>query len=168
MTQTSQSKKQPPNRSLLRKQVSRLVAIQAWYARHYSETELAETVSGWVDELIEANSAAEAAGDSELLANVPPERALLHTLLESALEHENATDELIETSMGERWKVERTGPLLMAILHIASAELHARPEKKEAVIIHEYVTLASEFYDESEVGFVNGILAKMTTRIRHG
>lgn len=162
----TKTKKKQPNESLRRKQASRLAAVQALYARHFSDVEAADTVDAWADDIVEKSRHAVKTGDAEMGFEAVPERALLLNLLESALAHEAAIDEWIRETTGERWETGRTGPLLSAILHIGVAELKARPDKDAGLIISEYVAITEQFFDDGEVGFVNGILAGIAQKIR--
>lgn len=160
------AKKNAPNRSLRRKQAARLAAIRALYAEHFGNTESASTIDAWADRLIAEQQDAIRNDDAETAFSEAPERAMLVTLLESARQHESAAQELIAGSMGEKWNAERMGPLLRAILHIAIAELMAKKDKNASIIISEYVLLTEAYFDDSEVSFVNGILAAIAKKLR--
>lgn len=159
-------KKPAPNRSLRRKQAARLAAIRALYAEHFNDEELGLTVDAWADRLIADQQEAARNDDEETAFSEAPERAMLVTLLESAQQHESAAGELIAASMGEKWSAERMGPLLESILRIAVAELMAKKDKNASIIISEYVLLTEAYFDDSEVGFVNGILAAIAKKLR--
>lgn len=160
------AKKPAPNRSLRRKQAARLVAIRALYAEHFNHEGLDMTIEAWADSLIADVKDATSNNDEETSYAEAPERAMLVALLESAQEHDSAIEELIETSVGEKWDSDRMGPLLNAIVHIASAELLAKKDKNPSIIISEYVMLTEAYFDDSEVSFVNGILATIAKKIR--
>jgi N utilization substance protein B len=166
MAETSKANKKPaPNRSLRRKQASRLIAIRALYSKHFNENEAPQTIDALADELIASHQQASLA-DDETAFSEAPERAMLMTLLESAQQHETAAIALINESMGEKWGSERMGPLLEAILRIAIAELMAKKDRNLAIIISEYVLLTEAYFDDAEVGFVNGILATIAKKLR--
>jgi transcription antitermination protein NusB len=160
-------KKPAPNRSLRRKQAARLIAIRALYAECFNEDELGLTVEAWADRLIADQQAAIARNDEETGFKEAPERAMLVTLLESAQQHDSACEELILTSLGEKWGADRLGPLLESILRIAVAELMAKKDKNPGIIISEYVLLTEAYFDDAEVGFVNGILATIAKKLRN-
>lgn len=165
MAEAKTQKKPAPNRSLRRKQAARLAAIRALFAGHFNPQE-GQTIEALADELMATQQEAQAADDAETAFAELPERAMLVTLLESAQLHEPATAELIRDSMGEKWKAERMGPLLEAILRIAVAELMAKKDKNPGIVISEYVLLTEAYFDDAEVGFVNGILATMAKKLR--
>ena len=159
-------KKPAPNRSLRRKQAARLVAIRALYAEHFNDDEHSLTVDAWADKLIAAQQEAIHNDDEETAFSEAPERAMLVTLLESAGQHESVADELIAATMGEKWNAERMGPLLESILRVAIAELMAKKDRNASIIISEYVLLTEAYFDDSEVSFVNGILASIAKKLR--
>ena len=70
-------------------------------------------------------------------------------------------DEKIEKHLGESWKLNRLGPVLHCILRAGVFELLHFNDTPLKVIINEYVNVTRGFYDEKEVGFVNGILDKI-------
>lgn len=160
------AKKPAPNRSLRRKQAARLIAIRAHYAEHFNTSENTRTIEAWADSLIAAQQEAIHNDDDETAFSEAPERAMLVALLESAQQHESATDELIAGAMGEKWSSERMGPLLESILRIAVAELLAKKDRNASIIISEYVLLTEAYFDDSEVSFVNGILATIAKKLR--
>lgn len=166
MSAPVQKKKPAANRSLRRKQAARLCAIRALYATHFNPAADAITVDAWADSLIASQQQAIALDDAETAFTEAPERAMLVTLLESAQLHESAADELLATSVGEKWGTERMGPLLQAILRVAIAELMAKKDRHASIVISEYVLLTEAYFDDTEVGFVNGILATIAKKLR--
>lgn len=154
------------NPSLLRKHASRIAAVHALYSRNFTDAKTPETVHGWVDAVLEMAKFDLQSDEEERRFDVAPERALLLTLLESAMDHETAVTEKIETAMGEKWQADRTGPLLSAILHTAVAEMLARPDKNPTIIISEYVTITERYFDDGEIGFVNGILSTIANGLK--
>lgn len=164
--QNQQAKKPAPNRSLRRKQAARLAAIRALYAECFNEDGLELTIDAWADQLIANQQNAAASNDEETAFSETPERAMLITLLESAQQHDSAAEELMSTTMGEKWGTDRMGPLLESILRIAIAELMAKKDRNANIIISEYVQLTESYFDDAEVGFVNGILAAIAKKLR--
>lgn len=163
---TNAAKKPAPNRSLRRKQAARLIAIRALFAECFNDEPLDLTIEAWADQLIASHQEAATSNDEETAFSETPERAMLVTLLESAQQHDSAAEELISESMGEKWGADRMGPLLESILRIAIAELMAKKDRNAAIIISEYVLLTEAYFDDAEVGFVNGILATIAKKLR--
>lgn len=160
------AKKPAPNRSLRRKQAARLVAIRALFAECFNDEGHNLTIEAWADQLIANQQEASLNNDEETAFKEAPERAMLVTLLESAQQHDSAAEELMRNSMGEKWGTDRMGPLLESILRIAIAELMAKKDRNANIIISEYVQLTEAYFDDAEVGFVNGILATIAKKLR--
>ncbi|MCH2547620.1 MAG: hypothetical protein MK052_08435 [Alphaproteobacteria bacterium] len=161
------AKKPAPNRSLRRKQAARLLAIRALYAGHFNTDPHTPTIEDWVDQLIADYQQASGNADDETTFSETPERAMLVTLLQSAQSHESSSTELLQASIGDKWNSERMGPLLESILRIAIAELLAKKDRNASIIISEYVLLTEAYFDDAEVGFVNGILASKAKKHPH-
>jgi N utilization substance protein B len=75
-------------------------------------------------------------------------------------------DKKIESHLGDEWKLERLGPVIRSILRAAIYELMKYTDTPFKVIINEYVNITRSFFDEKEVGFVNGILDKISHEVR--
>lgn len=74
----------------------------------------------------------------------------------------------IEENISDGWNLERLGPVLRSILRAAIYELMYFSDTPFKVIINEYVNITKTFFDEKEVGFVNGILDKISHLVRSG
>lgn len=159
------AKPKPQNRSLRRKHASRIAAVQALYAEHYTERDDV-TLDAWVDGILSEHEEQAATGDDEIALADLPERALLLTLLESVEQHETAINTLIETSMSDSWSFERLGPLMRALLTIGIAEMMAKPDRAKEIIITEYVSLAEEYFDKDEISFIHAILDTIAHKLR--
>ncbi len=64
------------------------------------------------------------------------------------------------------FNMERLGAVMRALLRAGVYELMAFTDVPVKVVISEYVTLARSFFSESETGFVNGILDKISREVR--
>lgn len=155
-----------PNKSIRRKSAARFSAIRALYAQHFESQKNSLTIDAWVDVILAQEQQSIEADDEEVALTDAPERAMLVSLLESERQHHAAIATYIRESMGEKWAPERMGPLLEAILHIAVAELLAKPDRSAIIIINEYIGLTQAYFEDNEVGFINGILATIARKIR--
>jgi N utilization substance protein B len=75
-------------------------------------------------------------------------------------------DALIETKLGEQWKIGRLDKTMLQILRAGTYELLARAEIATASIINEYVDVAHAFFDEKDAKFVNGLLDAVAKDMR--
>lgn len=141
-----------PNKSLREKSAARLAAAQILYSaalRH---------------EPVDVKCIMEDYGD--YMGKVRPNMALLHKLLEGVATHGTRLESWLDKTLTGTWKKERMSPLMLAILRLAIFEL-ADSQTAAPVIVSEYVTLASQFFNEQETGFVNAALNSIAVELRH-
>jgi transcription antitermination protein NusB len=67
-------------------------------------------------------------------------------------------DALIESKLGEQWKLHRLDKTMLQILRCGTYELIARLDVPTASVIGEYIDVAHAFFDEKDAKFVNGLL----------
>jgi len=67
-------------------------------------------------------------------------------------------NEIIESKLSEKWKLDRLDITMRQILRAGVYELIARADVPTAAVINEYVDVAHAFFDEAEAKFVNGLL----------
>src|SRR3990167_7734440 len=85
-------------------------------------------------------------------------------LVEGAWNQHTKSDEIISGALKEGWNLERIEPVTRAILRAALFEL-SETKTPPAVIIDEYLNITHRFFDETEVGFVNGVLNTIAKKI---
>jgi transcription antitermination protein NusB len=90
-----------------------------------------------------------------------PNKKFVEKLLQAAISKLGEIDEAIEGSASNSSAIERMNMLMLSLLRCAIAELKYfdTPFK---VAIKEYVKIASSFFNDSEVSFVNGVLDKIS------
>lgn len=74
-------------------------------------------------------------------------------------------DAMVESKLGEQWKIGRIDKTMLQILRAGTYELIARPDVPVATVIAEYIDVAHAFFDAKDAKFVNGLLdsvAKVT------
>jgi transcription antitermination protein NusB len=67
-------------------------------------------------------------------------------------------DLIIESKLGEQWKIGRLDKTMLQILRAGIYEIIARPDVPTATVITEYVDVAHAFFDEKDAKFANGLL----------
>ncbi|MEP7350001.1 MAG: transcription antitermination factor NusB [Sphingorhabdus sp.] len=67
-------------------------------------------------------------------------------------------DGLIESKLGEQWKIGRLDKTMLQILRAGTYELIARADVPTATVINEYMDVAHAFFDAKDAKFVNGLL----------
>ena len=74
---------------------------------------------------------------------------------------------LIEECLTKEWMLERVDPTMQAIISLAIYELINFPTTPVNVVINEYVSIARLYLDDSNTGFVNGVLDKLGKKLRN-
>ena len=155
--------KQRTNRSS-----SRLAAVQALYEYGFGE----KTIDQIAREFMNGDIGAEVIeekddfGTEEFAPVMPAEPTLFSGILASYAENADHINEMIKSSLAADWTEDRVEKTLKAILQAGIAELLAFPETPVAVILKEYVDLASCFYDGAEIRVTNGILSNIAKALR--
>jgi N utilization substance protein B len=94
------------------------------------------------------------------------DQEFLIELIRGVFENQQIVDEKIKSKLNDAWKLERLGPVLVSILRTATFEIMHYSDTHLKVIINEYVNITRSFFDEKEVGFVNGVLDKIGHEVR--
>lgn len=76
-------------------------------------------------------------------------------------EHIVELDEKISEA-AENWKITRISRVSLAVLRLCSFELIYMPQTGREISINEALELTRKYDDEKAVGFVNGVLGKIT------
>jgi transcription antitermination factor NusB len=75
-------------------------------------------------------------------------------------------DNYIKNNLKQGWTVYRLNPLIRAILRCGTYELlHGMP-KDCKIIVNEYVGVATAFFEDQKIGFVNGVLDSINKQIQ--
>ena len=83
------------------------------------------------------------------------------------VDRQSDIDTAIAAHLSKKWSLKRLDVTLRAIMRAASYEIMRRPDVPALVIIDEYVSIASDFFDDGkEPGFVNAALEKLAKQVR--
>ncbi len=74
---------------------------------------------------------------------------------------------LIEECLTKEWMLERLDPTMQAVISLAIYEFINFPTTPVNVVINEYVSIARLYFDDSNTGFVNGVLDKLGKKLRN-
>ena len=80
--------------------------------------------------------------------------------------NEDKIIKIIECNLSDNWLVERLDLTMKAIISLAIYELINYKDTPLQVIINEYVSIANQYLDQSNTGFINGILDNIAKNIR--
>ena len=81
-------------------------------------------------------------------------------------QNEKKITKIIESNLSENWLIDRVDLTMKAIISLAIYELMSYENIPLQVIINEYVSIANQYLDKSNTGFINGILDNIAKNIR--
>lgn len=137
---------------------ARLYAVQALFQMEHS----GQTVEAVRREFLDHRFGATYEGVEMLDGDMD----LFARLLDDAVNHQAAIDQLTDRALVARWPLGRIDPTLRALFRAAAAELRDT-QTPPKVIITEYVDVARAFFPEGkEAKFVNAVLDHMAREAR--
>ena len=136
-----------------------------------NQTNLENPKDVFVDDLIKLND-----GDQVFWAIIQKklrnclfakiDNKLFNKIVQGVQENETKIKSVIEKSLSDNWLYDRIDPTMRAIISLGVYELFFCLNTPHKVIIDEYVSIAGMFFNESNTGFVNGILDNLSKIIR--
>ena len=81
-------------------------------------------------------------------------------------QNEKEITKMIECNLSENWLIDRVDLTMKAIISLAIYELMSYENIPLQIIINEYVSIANQYLDKSNTGFINGILDNIAKNIR--
>lgn len=94
------------------------------------------------------------------------DEAFFTELLNGTVENQSVIDPAIISKLSEKWKLSRLDKTLRAIMRCGAYEIMFCPDIPAIVIIDEYVSLTSHFFDDKETRFVNAALENLAKEKR--
>lgn len=88
------------------------------------------------------------------------------SIISGVVDRQEEVDANIAAHLSEKWSLKRIDITLRAIMRAATFEIMGRPDVPALVIIDEYVSIASDFFEGGEPAFVNGSLDKIAKKVR--
>ncbi|MGV6847723.1 MAG: transcription antitermination factor NusB [Marinibacterium sp.] len=156
MTQTPAKPAQPKRRDM--RSAARLYAVQALFQMEQS----GQTSDHVVREFLDHRFGAVYEGDEMIEGDVD----LFRTLVEAAVNHQAAIDQMTDRALVAKWPIARIDPTLRGLFRAAGAELTGM-DTPPKVVIKEFVDVAGAFFPEGrEAGFVNAVLDHMAREAR--
>lgn len=137
---------------------ARLAAVQALYQIEISKSAAKVVIAEFIDhrlsEIIDDDQYSKADRD-------------FFTDIVIGVEERNAEiDDYISGALSAEWTLERIESVARAVLRAGTYEIIARPDVPTSVIINEYIDLTKAFFEDNKPGFVNGVLDKLSRKIR--
>lgn len=143
-----------------KKTLARLAAVQAIYSddiriQDRSCAKLAIDLISFYSEKLELIYSK---FDSQIL--VPDEKHFTN-LINKTIEYKSEIDENIDKFLIGDWSLKKLSGILRSLIRVAVCELKYFPNVPPKVSINEFTNISREFFNESEIGFVNSILDKI-------
>jgi|TARA_R110001606_G_scaffold26437_2_gene85320 transcription antitermination protein NusB len=139
---------------------ARLAAVQALYEMEQTEKSAKATIRAFMEDRLGIGP------DERPVEEADPD--LFKSILNAVVAHQVAIDTAILARLADGWKLTRLDSTTRAILRAGAAEFIAHQELSSAVILDEYVSLAYDFFDETEAKFVNAVLQNVGQDLRAG
>lgn len=98
--------------------------------------------------------------------NTPsPDFKFLTKLAEGFAPEQAAVQLRLTEQMAKGRALTRVSPMMQSLLEAGAYELIYYPETKAKIVLDEYVGIAAEFFDNPELGFVNGVLQELSNAL---
>ena len=88
-------------------------------------------------------------------------------LVNAVFSNKDIIDASLSNFLESNWSIERMDPTITNILRCAYIEFKNYSSVPSKVVINEYTNIASSFFNEPEVNFVNGVLDKVSHKYRN-
>ena len=88
-------------------------------------------------------------------------------LVNAVFSNKDIIDASLSSFLESDWSIERMDPTITNILRCAYIEFKNYSNVPSKVVINEYTNIASSFFNEPEVNFVNGVLDKVSHKYRN-
>ena len=135
---------------------SRKIAVQAVFQFFFSKQDINLILEEFCIYRIKENIRSKSKYDIDFLKKI----------VVGVQENEKKIISLIECNLSQDWLINRLDPTMQAIISLAIYELINCKDIPLKVIINEYVSIARQYLDDGNIGFVNGILDNLAKKIR--
>jgi N utilization substance protein B len=129
---------------------ARILALQAIFQHVFVNQELSKVRDEFLKYYVKQHDA---------------DKKILTTILDDVALNQERYEELVATNLNEKWTYDRIGLVEKALLIAAISEL-SLGKAPTNVIINEYINISKGYFNEKEVGFINGILDNLAKKIR--
>lgn len=137
---------------------ARLAAVQALYAMEQTGKSARETIRAFMEDKLGIGP------NEEPVEEADPD--LFKSIVNSVVDNQAAIDKAILKRLASGWKLTRLDATMRALLRAGAGEFIAHQELSHAVIMDEYVSLAHDFFEESEAKFANAVLDNVGRDLR--
>ncbi|MCR9139204.1 MAG: transcription antitermination factor NusB [Alphaproteobacteria bacterium] len=137
---------------------ARLAAVQALYQMDIGGTGMLEVVNEYEMHRL----GKELDGDLYRQADAD----WFRSIVSGVVGQQRELDPLIRSSLTDDWPLSRLDSTLRAILRAGAYELARRKDVPVAVIVTEYMDVASAFFEDDEPKLVNAVLDRLAGKLR--
>lgn len=137
---------------------ARLAAVQALYQMDIAGAPLADVLAEY--EVYRLGR--EIDGDTYLKADP----AWFRSIVSGVVHDQKTLDPQISGAISDGWTLSRLDSTLRAILRAGTFEIVSRKDVPTAVIVSEYVEIATAFFDGDEGKLVNAVLDRIARQVR--
>lgn len=139
--------------------VSRLMAIQALYGQEQTGDSIESIVSDFITSNFKKEGVA---------PGMPtPDEALFKHLVLGTASKIKELDPIIEKHIERDWGTERLSIVMRNLLRLSTFEIIHELLTPSPVLLDQYIEIAKEFFPQSDVSFVNGLLNNIAREVRH-
>ena len=160
--------------SIKRNNTSRLLFAQAIYGEFLGVN--IHSAEAWVEQYQQDQLAHQQDPETEqdeqsdevfqLRAETPPDARFLRKLLRGWLEEKNAVEKVLTTQLAcKKRPYERLSHMIRAVLCAGAYEM-VHSSVRPQVVLSEYTDIAGGFFDEPELGFINGTLQELANTLQ--
>ena len=135
---------------------TRKIAVQAVFQFFFSKEDINKILEEFCDYRIKEFKNYKKKYDTDFLKKV----------VVGVQKNEKKITKMIESNLSENWLIDRVDLTMKAIISLAIYELISYENIPLQVIINEYVSIANQYLDKSNTGFINGILDNIAKNIR--
>jgi len=137
---------------------ARLAAVQALYEMEQTDKSARATIRDFMEDRLGLGP------DGTPIEDADPD--LFKSVVNAVVENQARIDNAILARLAEGWKLTRLDATMRALLRAGGAEFIAHPELSDAVILDEYVSLAHDFFEDSDAKFANALLQNIGRDLR--
>jgi len=144
-----------PTKATGDRRAARLAAVQALYQLDMADGELEQVIAEFAAHRLPPGP-----------GRAAPDLVLFADLVRGGVGQREALDALLAAKLTKDWSLDRLPTTLRAVLRAAAHEILNHGEIPPQVTISEYVAIARGFFDDQEIGFINGMLDRLARELR--
>jgi N utilization substance protein B len=146
-----------------KRSLSRLIAVQTLYQYYYKNQDV--DILQVMDDVID-NYTIDPDNQEVESYRKKVDMTFLRNLVSGIILVLKKVDDQVTNALGEGHEFDNIPDVMLQILRFGAFELQFIQDNPVNITINEYVDIASSFYDTKKVGFVNGVLDKISKELK--